>query len=220
MRQSRRTSSALGISNNQGSVTDLHSQHTHTMGSNMNGYGSNAGVGGMGTHGAGGQGFKGMGTPGGGSVHSMQGGYAASPTMGSMGGNNQMGGLSNARSATPIQQQQPPLQQKLSSAPSTQAIPSQAAPSTLPISSAPSSNPALTQIGTSSATPGGVQTPGQQATNLTPPFEMKASFSYTASVDDPNEISFVKGEILTILDNSGKWFNARKMDGQEGIVPR
>lgn len=219
MRQSRRTSSALGISNNQGSVTDLHSQHTHTAGSG--GYGNNTG--GVGAYGNGGPGYglngRGMGTPGGGSVHSMgshggPAGYAASPTIGSV------GGLNNARSAT--LQQQPQLHQtqqqqapKLSSTPSAQAIPAQSAPSSIP-----SSVPASTALAAGSApTQMQGQSPGQQATNMNTPFEMKASFSYTASPDDPNEISFVKGEILTILDNSGKWFNARKMDGQEGIVP-
>jgi SHO1 osmosensor len=48
----------------------------------------------------------------------------------------------------------------------------------------------------------------------------KALYGYTASPDDPNEIGFVKGEILDILDNSGKWFSARKQDGSQGIVPR
>jgi hypothetical protein len=37
-----------------------------------------------------------------------------------------------------------------------------------------------------------------------------------ASPDDPNEISFVKGEILDILDKSGKWWQARKSDGAVG----
>lgn len=38
----------------------------------------------------------------------------------------------------------------------------------------------------------------------------------TASPDDPNEISFVKGEILDILDKQGKWWQAKKTDGTIG----
>jgi SHO1 osmosensor len=45
------------------------------------------------------------------------------------------------------------------------------------------------------------------------------SFTDTASPDDPNEISFIKGEILDILDKQGKWWQAKKMDGSVGIAP-
>jgi hypothetical protein len=38
----------------------------------------------------------------------------------------------------------------------------------------------------------------------------------TASPDDPNEISFSKGEILDIIDKNGKWWQARKEDGTLG----
>ena len=38
----------------------------------------------------------------------------------------------------------------------------------------------------------------------------------TASTDDPNEISFSKGEILDIIDKNGKWWQARKEDGALG----
>ncbi|BGP54500.1 hypothetical protein JCM8202_001580 [Rhodotorula sphaerocarpa] len=47
----------------------------------------------------------------------------------------------------------------------------------------------------------------------------RALYSYSASPDDPNEVSFTKGEILDIVDNSGKWWQARKADGSRGIVP-
>lgn len=47
----------------------------------------------------------------------------------------------------------------------------------------------------------------------------RALYSYSASPDDPNEISFAKGEILDIVDNSGKWWQARKSDGSKGIIP-
>ncbi|KAJ8295911.1 hypothetical protein BJY59DRAFT_711655 [Rhodotorula toruloides] len=52
-----------------------------------------------------------------------------------------------------------------------------------------------------------------------PVLKARALYSYSASPDDPNEISFAKGEILDILDNSGKWWQARKTDGTKGIVP-
>ncbi|GAA5967405.1 hypothetical protein JCM11641_000539 [Rhodosporidiobolus odoratus] len=47
----------------------------------------------------------------------------------------------------------------------------------------------------------------------------RALYSYSASPDDPNEISFAKSEMLDILDNSGKWWQARKSDGTRGIAP-
>jgi SH3 domain len=33
---------------------------------------------------------------------------------------------------------------------------------------------------------------------------------------DPAELSFGRGEILEILDRSGKWWGARKADGSKG----
>ena len=38
----------------------------------------------------------------------------------------------------------------------------------------------------------------------------------TASVDDPYEISFSKGEILDVVDNTGRWWQAQKEDGTLG----
>ena len=37
-----------------------------------------------------------------------------------------------------------------------------------------------------------------------------------ASPDDPNEISFQKGEIMEIIDKQGKWWQAKKADGTVG----
>ncbi len=44
----------------------------------------------------------------------------------------------------------------------------------------------------------------------------RALYAYTASPDDPNEVSFGKGEMLDILDSSGKWWQCRTSAGQVG----
>ncbi|KAI8642451.1 hypothetical protein BD408DRAFT_416554 [Parasitella parasitica] len=46
-----------------------------------------------------------------------------------------------------------------------------------------------------------------------------ALHDYQGSPDDPNELSFEKGESLDILDKRGNWWQARKVDGTTGIVP-
>ncbi|KAJ7433699.1 hypothetical protein B0H11DRAFT_2121131 [Mycena galericulata] len=47
----------------------------------------------------------------------------------------------------------------------------------------------------------------------------RALHAYKGSPDDPNELSFAKGEILEIEDQEGKWWEAKKADGTVGIVP-
>ncbi|KAL9551789.1 hypothetical protein MBANPS3_004088 [Mucor bainieri] len=46
-----------------------------------------------------------------------------------------------------------------------------------------------------------------------------ALHDYQGSPDDPNELSFEKGETIDILDKRGNWWQARKADGSTGIVP-
>ncbi|ORX45225.1 hypothetical protein BCR36DRAFT_333585 [Piromyces finnis] len=62
--------------------------------------------------------------------------------------------------------------------------------------------------------PSHINTPPPQ-TNL----RAEALFDYTANKEDPNEISFVQGETIDIIDNNGRWWQARKADGTMGIVP-
>jgi len=46
-----------------------------------------------------------------------------------------------------------------------------------------------------------------------------AMYAYAGSADDPNELSFTKGDLLDIVDTQGKWWQAKKADGSIGIVP-
>ncbi|KAI7847458.1 hypothetical protein BDC45DRAFT_526111 [Circinella umbellata] len=48
---------------------------------------------------------------------------------------------------------------------------------------------------------------------------VKALHAYRANLEDPNELSFEKHEVLEILDKRGNWWQAKKKDGSIGIVP-
>ncbi|EDR06234.1 uncharacterized protein LACBIDRAFT_329072 [Laccaria bicolor S238N-H82] len=49
--------------------------------------------------------------------------------------------------------------------------------------------------------------------------QAQALYAYKASPDDPNELSFKKGDIFDIIDSSGKWWEVEAADGSTGIVP-
>ncbi|KAI8581419.1 hypothetical protein K450DRAFT_279191 [Umbelopsis ramanniana AG] len=51
------------------------------------------------------------------------------------------------------------------------------------------------------------------------PLDVVALHSYDANPDDPNELSFTKGDVLQVHDKRGNWWQARKADGSVGIVP-
>jgi len=50
-------------------------------------------------------------------------------------------------------------------------------------------------------------------------YKARALYDYSASPEDPNELNFSKDEVLDIVDNKGKWWQARRPDGVIGIVP-
>ncbi|KAJ6542618.1 hypothetical protein B0H19DRAFT_303932 [Mycena capillaripes] len=69
------------------------------------------------------------------------------------------------------------------------------------------------------ATPHGLRKSVGEGSRSSYRSKVKARKDFTADPDDPDEISFSKGEILDVVDRQGKWWLVQNSDGSVGIAP-
>lgn len=77
--------------------------------------------------------------------------------------------------------------------------------------------PSPVKMNTATPQPDFASAIGQSTDTVAYKHKARANYAYSASPDDPNEVSFAKGEILEVHDTTGKWYQVRTASGQTGV---